>query len=75
MGASLAGMVTRKFSERGFGFIETGDGKNYFFHLTDLTTGLDFDEVQEGLRVDFEIKKLPSDDRAGAAQNVRRQSG
>ncbi len=72
VGSSLAGLVTRKFAERGFGFIETGDSKNYFFHLTDLAPGLDFDEVQEGLRVDFEIKKLPSDDRAGAAHNVRR---
>ena len=72
VGVALVGLVTRKFAERGFGFIETGDGKNYFFHLTDLVPGLDFEEVQEGLRVDFEIKKLPSDDRAGAAQNVRR---
>lgn len=72
VGALVAGMVTRKIAERGFGFIESADGKNYFFHLTDLQPGLDFDEVQEGLRVAFEVKRLPSDERAGAAQNVRR---
>ena len=75
VGVLLAGTVARKFADRGFGFIEASDGKNYFFHLTDLQSGLDFDEVQEGLRVDFEVKKQPADDKAGAAQNVRRHAG
>ncbi len=75
VGVLLTGTVTRKFSDRGFGFIESKDGRNYFFHLTDLQPGLDFDEIQEGLQVEFEVKKQPGDDRAGAAQAVRRHSG
>lgn len=72
VGVLLTGLITRRFAERGFGFIEGSDGRNYFFHFTDLQPGLEFDEVQEGLRVDFEVKKEPREDKAGAAQNVRR---
>jgi len=75
VGLLVTGIVARRFAERGFGFIETGDGKNYFFHLTDLQNGLDFEDVHEGLQVDFEVKKQPSDDKAGSAQNVRRHAG
>ena len=71
VGLLLVGTVTRKFGERGFGFIEAGDGKNYFFHITDIQAGLDFDDIQEGAVVEFEVKKQPSEDRAGAAQSVR----
>ena len=73
IGVLLTGTVTRRFADRGFGFIEAGDGNSYFFHLTDLQDGLHFDDVQEGLLVDFEVKRQPSFDKAGAAQNVRRQ--
>lgn len=71
VGEPLSGVIARKFPDRGFGFIEGRDGRHYFFHITDLQNGLDFNTVQEGLPVDFEIKKQPSEDRAGAAQNVR----
>jgi len=67
----LTGVVKKKIADRGFGFIEAGDGQ-YFFHLTDLQNGLSFTEVQEGLQVDFEEKRQPSIDKAGAAQKVRR---
>jgi cold shock CspA family protein len=72
LGQLLSGMVKKKVAERGFGFIHADDGRDYFFHLTDLQAGLEFDEVGEGLPVDFEVKKEPSYDKAGAAQNVRR---
>jgi cold shock CspA family protein len=68
-------VIKKKVSERGFGFIHADDGQDYFFHLTDLQTGLEFDDLGEGLSVDFEVKKEPSYDKAGAAQNVRCQRG
>jgi len=71
-GSQRTGTVKKKVSDRGFGFIHTNDGGAYFFHLTDLQQGLEFEEVDEGLLVDFEVKKEPSQDKAGAAQNVRR---
>jgi cold shock protein len=68
----LTGVVKRRISDRGFGFIETVEGRSFFFHLTDLQEGLAFDEAQEGVQVDFEVKRLPSEDKAGAAQCIRR---
>jgi len=75
VGVLLTGFVSKRFADRGFGFIETGDGRNYFFHLSDLQGGLSFDEIYEGMPVDFEVKKQPSEDKAGGAQNVRRHEG
>jgi cold shock CspA family protein len=73
VGVLLSGMVKRKIADRGFAFIEASDGQDYFFHLTDLEEDLSFDQVYEGLPVDFEVKTPPSLDKAGAAQNVRRR--
>lgn len=72
-GGMLGGEIKNKISDRGFGFIQATDGKDYFFHLTDLEIGLDFDDLDEGLEVDFEVKKRPGPDKAGAARNVRRR--
>lgn len=69
----LTGIVKKKVTERGFGFIQAGDGKDYFFHFTDLQTGLEFHDVEEGLQVDFIVKKESEHDQAGAAQEVRRR--
>jgi cold shock CspA family protein len=67
------GLIKKKVSDRGFGFIcAEDDGRDYFFHLTDLEPGLEFDLIQEGLTVEFEVKRDPSFDKAGAAQRVRR---
>jgi len=75
LGQPLTGVIKKKVAERGFGFIHADDGADYFFHLTDLQTGLEFDDVGEGLQVDFEVKKEPNYDKAGAAQNVHRHGG
>lgn len=68
----LHGVVKKKVADRGFGFIQTEEGPQYFFHLTDLEGDLEFMDVEEGLHVEFEIKKDPDHDKAGAAQKVRR---
>jgi len=72
LGQELVGVVKKKVADRGYGFIHAEDGRDYFFHFTDLQTGLEFDEIQEGLQVDFVLKRAPGPDKAGAAQNVRR---
>ncbi|MBI5191719.1 MAG: NYN domain-containing protein [Nitrospirae bacterium] len=71
-GMRIPGVVKKKVADRGFGFIQTEEGLQYFFHLTDLEGDLEFQEVEEGLHVEFEIKKDPNHDKAGAAQKVRR---
>lgn len=72
-GPALSGIIKRKIADRGFGFIECEDGQSYFFHLSDLVGGFYFDEVMEGMSVSFEVKRQPSEDKAGAAQSVRRR--
>ena len=72
-GQELSGVVKKKMAERGYGFIQAEDGRDYFFHCTDLQTELEFDEIQEGFHVTFDIKQAPGSDKAGAAQNVRRR--
>ena len=70
-GMALPGIVKRKLADRGYGFIEATDGRQFFFHLSDLQAGLIFDEMEEGAPVEFEIKRLPDADRAGAVLYVR----
>ncbi len=71
----LEGTIKRKFWDRNYGFIAGGDGMDYFFHLDDVMDGFGFDEVYEGLPVEFEVRKRPSPDKAGAAQRVRVLNG
>lgn len=69
--STQTGIVTNKNDERGFGFIQTRDGEDYFFHFTEVRGDLDFADIQRGDTVQFDIKRYPSNDKAGAAQNVR----
>jgi len=72
IGHVLRGKISKKVADRGFGFIHADNGKDYYFHLTDLVQDFNFDDVDEGLLVDFEVKKEPGEGKAGAAQRVRR---
>lgn len=65
----LTGIVKRLIPQKAFGFITGSDGRDYFFHLTDLM-GVEFEAVAEGDRVEFEIEKEPSGIKAGSAQKV-----
>lgn len=47
---SLQGKITRLYSD--YGFIETPEGKEYYFDATHLTLG-QFDALREGLFVNF----------------------
>ncbi|MEZ4633017.1 MAG: NYN domain-containing protein [Deinococcales bacterium] len=52
---TLHGIIDEKMAGRGFGFILTDDGKKVFFHLSDLEASLQFENLQEGDEVYFEI--------------------
>ncbi len=71
-GTELRGTVVKKVTDRGFGFIQAIDGRDYFFHLADLAPGLEFSEIQEGFPVIFEVKRQASAEKGGTAQNVTR---
>jgi len=69
---SLAGEVVKLIEDRGFGFLRTDDGREFFFHLADLMPGVNFEEIEVDERFTFQVKKDPSENKAGAAQSVTR---
>jgi cold shock protein len=64
--ASTTGTIKRK-TDKGFGFIASGDGKEYFFHQSSCS-GASFDDLREGQRVSFTVGQGPKGPRA---ENVK----
>ena len=60
------GRIKKLVSDKGFGFI-AGDGEDMFFHHSSVE-GTNFDELQEGQTVEFEVGRGPKGMRA---ENVR----
>ena len=58
------GTIKKVVADRGFGFITSSDQKDYFFHRSSLDNSLDFDRLQGGERVEFEIEQSPKGPRA-----------
>ena len=50
------GTVKRIMRERGFGFILAEDGREIFFHRSELQS-VDFDELGEGDHLEFTVVK------------------
>ena len=42
----------KRLTDRGFGFIDTGTGKDLFFHMS-VVQGTTFEELREGQRVEY----------------------
>jgi CspA family cold shock protein len=59
----LKGTIKRVIRERGFGFISAEDGREIFFHRSALE-GMDFDALEEGNSVEFNVEKGPKGPRA-----------
>ena len=66
--ATQCGLIKRIVSDRGFGFIKSDNGDEYFFHRSALGREVNFDELREGQRVDFEIGQSPKGPRAENVQ-------
>jgi CspA family cold shock protein len=63
----MNGTIKRLVSDKGFGFIATGDGTEYFFHQS-ACTGTPFDDLREGQSVTFDKGHGPKGPRG---ENVR----
>lgn len=63
----MAEGTIKKKTDKGFGFIDTGEGADMFFHCSNLE-GVTFEELQEGQRVSFTEGQGPKGPRA---ENVR----
>ncbi len=61
--------LIKKLTDKGFGFIDTGKGKDLFFHAK-AVQGARFDELHEGQRVTFTEGQGP---KGPCAENVQPQ--
>ena len=51
--STINGTITRLVSDKGFGFVASGEGSEYFFHRSGCN-GVQFDDLREGQAVTFE---------------------
>jgi len=66
----LKGKIKKLIKERGFGFINTEDGKEVFFHRSALE-GTDFDALEEGSSVEFDLERGPKGPRAVNVRTIK----
>ena len=59
----LKGTIKRVVWEKRFGFISAEDGREVFFHRSALE-GIDFDALEEGTGVEFDVESGPKGPRA-----------
>ena len=63
----MAEGTIKRLTDRGFGFIDIGGGKDMFFHSSNLEE-VSYEELQEGQRVSFTEGSGPKGPRA---ENVK----
>ena len=63
----MAEGIIKRLTDRGFGFIDTGGGKDIFFHSSNLE-GVSYEELREGQRVSYTEGRGPKGPRA---ENVK----
>jgi len=63
----MAEGTIKKLTDKGFGFIDTGDGSDMFFHMSNLD-GVRYDDLSEGQTVTYQPGHGPKGPRA---ENVR----
>lgn len=63
----MAEGTIKRITDKGFGFIDDGSGKDMFFHSSNVDGG-GFDQLQEGQRVSYDVGSGPKGPRA---ENVR----
>ena len=57
----------KRITDKGFGFISTPDGTEYFFHQS-AVSGARFDDLREGQKVSFTVGQGPKGPRAENVQ-------
>lgn len=63
----MAEGTIKRLTDKGFGFIDTGDGKDVFFHMSSLEE-VTYEELREGQKVTFNVGEGPKGPRA---ENVK----
>jgi CspA family cold shock protein len=57
------GTIRRLLEQRGFGFIQSEDGRRVFFHRSDVLR-VPFSELREGQAVEFAVEETPQGPKA-----------
>ncbi len=65
----MAEGVIKRLTDKGFGFIDTGSGKDLFFHMSGVE-GTRFEDLKEGQRVSFTEGQGPKGPRAEKVKPV-----
>lgn len=65
----VSGRIKKIIPDRGFGFVRGDDGNEVFFHRTEVTT-TDFDALEEGEAVTFDVVDSPKGPRARNLQKA-----
>jgi CspA family cold shock protein len=65
----MAEGVIKRLTDKGFGFIDTGSGKDLFFHMSGVE-GARFEDLKEGQRVSFTEGQGPKGPRAEKVKPV-----
>ena len=63
----MAEGTIKRLTDKGFGFIDTGNGTDIFFHMS-AVEGTRYEDLQEGQKVEFTAGSGPKGPRA---ENVR----
>ena len=63
----MAEGTIKRLTDRGFGFIDTGNDNDLFFHSSQLD-GVSYDDLQEGQRVSYNEGSGP---KGPCAENVK----
>jgi cold shock protein len=63
----MAEGTIKRLTDRGFGFIDTGSGKDLFFHSSSVQ-GVSFDALHEGQKVSYTEGRGP---KGPCAENVK----
>ena len=63
----MAEGTIKRLTDRGFGFIDTGGGKDLFFHMS-AVVDVTYDQLTEGQRVSYTMGEGPKGPRA---ENVK----
>ncbi|QGQ23949.1 cold shock domain-containing protein [Gimesia benthica] len=59
----MAEGTIKKLTDKGFGFIDLGNGEDIFFHSSNLE-GVSYDQLREGQQVSFDKGQGPKGPRA-----------
>ena len=68
----MNGTVVKVVQEKGFGFIKpTTGGRDIFLHATGMAERREFDDLEVGVKVQYELNEDTPDNRPRAVEVVR----